>query len=213
MQRDEFLDTNIVMNYINYNEKSKTIVRRSYEYILSTKGKIILCGMVIKELRKLQDRKSRIHKAVLFLLKDENYDLSKILYSREIPFAKKIYAKYNHVDREKLSEIFDKERTFFEIEFDKFLKFKIEKLVIPVSEIDPSLVSKLYNSIENIDDCKILASALQHQKTEDKLFNFVTADDGDFFINGYKYIKEDFEINYSKENWKFPELVNLMFKN
>lgn len=210
MQMDEFLDTNIVVNYINYNEKSKTIVKRSYEYILSTKGKIILCGMVIKELKKLQNRKSRIHKAVLFLLKDGNYNLSKILYSKEIPFAKKIYAKYNHLDREKLSEIFEKERTFFEIELDKFLKFKTERLVIPISEVDSFLVSKLHNSIENIDDCKILASALQYQKTEDKLFNFVTADDGDFFINGYEYIKEDFEINYSKENWKFPNLVNLM---
>lgn len=210
MQRDEFLDTNIVMNYLNYNERSKTIVKKSYEYVLSTNGKIILCGMVVKELRKIQDRKSRIHRAVLSLLKDENYNLSKILYSKEIPFAKKLYAKYNRVDEEELSKIFGRERAFFEIELDKFLKFGIEKLVIQISEIDSSLVSKLHNSIENIDDCKVLASALQHQKTEDKLFNFVTADDGDFFINGYEYIKEDFEINYSKENWRFPNLVNLM---
>jgi predicted nucleic acid-binding protein len=213
MQRDEFLDTNIVMNYINYNENSKKIVKKSYEYILSSNGRIILCGMVIKELRKLQGKKSRINKAVLKLLENENYDLSRDLSSREIPFAKKLYAKYKNIGVEKLSENFDKERAFFEIELDKFLKFKVKKIVISISEIDSKLVNKIYDLVPNIDDCKVLASALQYQKTQEKLFNFVTADNEDFFINGYDYLKEHFVINYSKENWKFPELVNLMIAN
>jgi predicted nucleic acid-binding protein len=211
MVTEEFLDTNIIVNYVNHNENSKKIVKKTHDYVLEIKGKIILCGIVIKELNKLIERKSRIHKSVLILLENEEYDLSKNLSSREVPFAKKLYAKFKNFDKEKLSKIFSQERILFEIEIDKFLKFKVDKIVIPISEVCPELVSKIHNLIQNIDDCKVLASALQYQKQEESLFNFVTADAGDFFVNGYNDLKEHFEINYSKENWRFPELVNLMF--
>jgi len=51
---------------------------------------------------------------------------------------------------------------------------------------------------------------LQLQSKRD-IFLFVTADGNDFDPNGYEYLKEHFEINYPKEKYKFPELLNLMF--
>jgi len=205
MEGNEFLDTNIVLDYINYNKKSSSKIKKSYDYVLNAKGKIILCGMVIYELNKINLKKSRIHKAVLCLLEDENYSLSEILSKKEEPFAKKLHARFKEFNKERLSELFSQERTLFEIGLEKFLKFKVFKRVISLQEIDMFLANEIGEYIENIDDCKILASALQFQKDQKELFNFVTSDVHDFDPNTYDYLKDqEFFSTY-----KFPKLVNL----
>ncbi|MCK4997165.1 hypothetical protein KAS08_02580 [Candidatus Pacearchaeota archaeon] len=210
MVSDNFLDTNIIINYINYSEKSNNLVKNSHDYVLNSKGEIIVCEMVIKELNKIRERKSLIRKVVLELLKNENYDLSLVLSKKDIPFAKKLYARFRNYEIKKVSEIFIEEESVFAIEIDKFIETKVNKRVIPLSNIDNELVIILHDLITNIDDCKVLASALQYQKQQSEIFNFVTADNTDFNERDYKYLIEHFEINHNKKGFIFPKLVNLL---
>ena len=152
MVSDNFLDTNIIINYINYSEKSNNLVKNSHDYVLNSKGEIIVCEMVIKELNKIRERKSLIRKVVLELLKNENYDLSLVLSKKDIPFAKKLYARFRNYEIKKVSEIFIEEESVFAIEIDKFIETKVNKRVIPLSNIDNELVIILHDLITNIDE-------------------------------------------------------------
>ena len=125
-------------------------------------------------------------------------------------YAKKLYLQFKGKNLEELEELFLKERIIFERKIEQFLKFKVDIKVIQINQIKTELVSKIHNLILNHADCKVLASALQYQKTEKEKFNFVTADK-DFAPNEYEFLEEQFEINYPKENWKFPNLVNLLY--
>ena len=209
MVLDDFLDTNIVVNYINCNEDSKKIVKASYDYVKNIKGEILLCGFVVLELKNLLKKKAIIHNVVLKKMNDGDYDLSESLSNRELSHAKKLYVVVKDRGIQEISEIFSKERMFFEIGIEKFLKFRLGEAVLSVNEIDQELVRKIHDLISNIDDCKVLASALQYRKAKKSNFNFVTADD-DFDKNGYDYLKEHFEINYSEDKYEFPKLVNLL---
>lgn len=208
MATDEFLDTNIIVDYVNYNDSSSNKIKISYDYVVGIKGKIILCGMVISELQKLINRRSRIHKAVLCMAEDPDYDLSQILYKKEIPFAKKLHAKFGSMKKEKLSELFSRERALFEMRVERFLKFMVSERVIPEREIDMDLANEIRGYIDNFEDSKILASALQFQNIRGEIFNFVTSDSHDFDPNTYEEIMgQDFFSKY-----KFPKLVNLAYQ-
>ncbi len=216
MEKDNFLDTNVLFSYSNYHEQFKDeiapIVRKCYLYILDNKGKFILCGAVLEELQEVIIKRARIHKAIV----DKIYNLDVSLEDnflvpkRDIPFAKKLYEKFKVYTPEKAADFFKLERRLSEIVIQKFLEERAYEKAIPLEQIENELVNKIHNIISNHADCKIVASALQLQKKRD-IFLFVTADGGDLAPNHYTFLEEYFEINYSKEGYKFPELVNLMF--
>ncbi len=211
MTKDSFLDTNIIINYVNFDEKlSKGIVKKCYEYVLNKKEKFILCMAVLKELQNIIRSKSKIYKVVIEKLKNESFSFEDNLLSREVPFAKKLYVKFKDKDIEELSKYFSKEKSIFEIKIEQFLKFMVDEKVIPLDQIDNELVKRINDYINNHADCKVLASAMQIQESR-KPFLFVTADGADFDPNGYDFLKEQFRSNYPKEKYKFPELHNLLF--
>ena len=206
MEKDSFLDANVIINYANYQtDKSKEIVNKCHLYISNKQNKFIICYIITKL--------TIIHIEVLKKVENISYDLNKSKYLpvRYMPIAEKLYLAHKEVNENKLKELFASERDIFEIEIEKFLKNKVDVKVIPVEEIKADLVSAIRDIIENYADCQILASALQYQKDKD-LFLLVTADKKDFSPNSYEYLKEHFNLNYSKENYKFPELLNLMFQ-
>lgn len=214
MVKDNFLDTNIIFHYSNYTDYSSKIIKKCYLFITNKSGKFILCCAVLRELGEIIKKRARVHKAVIEKLKDNSYsfETSPLLYNRDIPFAKQLFEKFKSLTREKVESIFSEDRRISEIKIEKFLQTKVDEKVIPIEKIDNDLVSKIYNVIPNHADCKILASVLQYQKDKE-IFLFVTADGKDLDPNGYSFLEEHFEINYSKEKWKFPELLNLMFSN
>ena len=214
MEKDSFLDANVIINYANYQtDKSKEIVNKCHLYISNKQNKFIICYAVIRELFNIITKLTIIHIEVLKKVENISYDLNKSKYLpvRYMPIAEKLYLAHKEVNENKLKELFASERDIFEIEIEKFLKNKVDVKVIPVEEIKVDLVSAIREIIENYADCQILASALQYQKDKD-LFLLVTADKKDFSPNSYEYLKEHFNLNYSKENYKFPELLNLMFQ-
>ncbi len=211
MSKDNFLDTNVIFHYSNYVEdKSKKILKKCYLFIENKNGKFLLCGVVLEELSSIIKKRVYIHKAVISKIKNRDFSLEKDLSSRDAPFAKQLYEQFKDGDSEKISLEFANQRHLSEIKIEKFLKTMVDEKVISVDKIDNNLVNKIHEIISNHADCKILASALQHQKDRE-IFLFVTADGKDLDPNGYEYLKEQFEIDYPKEKWKFPEFHNLMF--
>ncbi len=211
MTKNNFLDTNVIINYSNYNEgNSKDIIKKCYRFIKNKDGNFILCGAVIEELAGYIIKRANIHKAVINKLEDENFSFESLIPSKDIPFAIKLYELVKAKGLKKASLELAKERDSSEITIQRFIKISADEKVIPVELIENDLVNKIQDIIPNHADCKILASALQLQKNRDPFF-FVTADGKDLDPNGYDYLREHFEINYAKENYKFPELKNLLF--
>jgi len=209
MEKDSFLDTNIIINYVNYQKNiSEEIIKKCYFYIIDKKEKFIVCHAVIKELNNIMTKLSAVHKEVLKKLEDETYSLieSKNISTRDVPFAEKLYMQHKDLDISKTKETFASGRDIFEIEIDKFLKNKTDARVIPLEQVKIELVNIIHEIIKNYADCQILASALQYQEGKD-LFLFVTADKKDLDPNGYEYLK-DYGL---LKKYKFPELHNLMF--
>ena len=215
MYKESFIDTNVIVHYANYQEdKSIDILKRCYSYVVNKKGKFIICCMVIKELYTVMSQLSIIHKEVLMKVKDNNHSMkdNKDLSEKDLAFAEKIYLSYKQTEVKKLNEILSSEREIFEISIERFLKTQVDEKVIPIEQIQTELVNKIHNVISNYADCKIIASALQLQ-TNREIFVFVTADGKDLAPNHYDFLKDQFEIDYSKEKYIFPKLLNLMFTN
>jgi predicted nucleic acid-binding protein len=214
MEKNSFLDTNVIFNYSNHHEQSKEIVRKCYLYISNKKGKFIICGAVLEELQEIIVKRARIHKAVIKKIAESNYSFEDdcLISKKDIPFAKQLYENLKSLKLEKASFELSKERDLSKTIIEKFLSVQIDERAIPIEQIDNELVNKIYDIIQNHADCKILASALQLQKDRE-LFLFVTADGKDLDPNGYDFLKDQFELNYPKEKYKFPDLLNLMFVN
>ena len=213
MDKENFIDTNVIVHYANYQEnKSIDILNKCYSYLVNKRGKFIVCYMVIKELYTVMSQLSIIHKEVLMKVKDNNHSMkdNKNLSEKDLAFAEKIYSTYKQTEVKKLNEILYSEREIFEISIERFLKTHIDEKVIPIEQIQTELVNKIHDIISNHADCKILASALQLQKIREP-FLFVTADGKDLAPNHYDFLKDHFKINYPKEGYLFPELLNLMF--
>ncbi|MEI6731921.1 MAG: PIN domain-containing protein [archaeon] len=211
MSQASFLDTNVIINYANYQkDKSDEIVQKCYSYVISKPGKFIVCYAVIRELSNVITKRSIIHKEVLRKIENNTYSFadSKNLSKRDIPFAEKLYLSFSKMDKEKLKETLASERDIFEIEIERFLKNKVDLRVVPIDQIKFELTNLIREVIENYADCQILASALQYQ-TEQKseIFLFVTTDKKDLNPNSYDYLKD----YGSLKNYIFPELHNLLF--
>ena len=214
MEKDSFIDTNVIINYVNYQkDKSKDIVTKCYLYVVNKQNNFIICRAVIKELYNILTKLTILHREVLKKIENEAYSMnkSKNLSNKDLPTAEKLYFAHKEINEKKLREIFSLERDIFEIEIERFLKNKVDIKIIPIEEIKIDLVNALKDFIENYADCQILASALQYQKDR-KIFLLVTADGKDLAPNKYDFLKDQFELNYPKEEYQFPELLNLMFE-
>lgn len=212
MDKDNFLDTNVIFHYSNYDNSPEEILRKCYLFIANKKGKFILCGAVLNELGEIILKRARMHKAVIEKIKDTQYsfDNNSLIPKRDVPYAKQIYERYKNTSLEEVKKMLQNNRRYSEIRVEKFMKINVDEKVIPIEKIENELVNKIHDIIQNHADCKILASAIQLQKSRNS-FLLVTADGKDIAPNGYEYLKEHFKINYASDKYAFPELLNLMF--
>lgn len=209
---ENFLDSCVVIHYSNYlDDNSGEILKRCFDFVQKKTDKFILCYASLEELFRYQKDIKKIHKAVVTKMKNEKYNFSGDLDFRSVPKAKQLYALLKDKATINVSSYLQEQRENIIFKIEQFILNLLNEKVIPLANINNELVKKINDHIKNHADCKILASALQFQKDKD-LFLFVTADK-DFAPNDYQFLEEQFEINYPKENWKFPKLLNLIFTN
>ena len=191
MGKDNFLDTNVIFHYSNYNDSSSNLLRKCYFFIINKLGNFILCEAVLKELNEIIKKRARVHKAVIEKIKNSKYSFeeSSLLSKRDVPFVKQIYEKYKNKSEEEVERLLQIDRRYSELKIEKFLQINVDEKVVPLNQIKGDLVNKIHDIIPNHADSKILASAIQLQSQEGKkLFLFVTADGKDLNPNGYEYL-------------------------
>lgn len=218
MEKDKFLDTNLIFSYSNYHEQFKddlpSIVAKCYKFISNKQGRFVVCYAVLEELQEIIIKRARIHKSILDKMQNSSIQFEDNLFltKRDLPHIKKLYERFKGSKVEVAANYFKLERRLSELVIQKFLETMIDERVVPVEQIENALVNKIHDILTNHADCKIVASALQIQKSRD-LFLFVTADGKDMTPNMYDFLKQHFETNYRKEGYLFPEMLNLMFTN
>lgn len=213
--KDSFFDANIIINFAKYQEGARgEIILRCYSCVSNKKGRFIVCYAVVRELYNQISNLAQIHKQILKKIEDEGYPLAEKgnLSKKNLLIAEKLYLLNKEKDKEEVKKNFAEQRNIFELEIERFLKLNIDEKVIPLEEIDSNLTNRVFDIIPNYADSRIIASALQYQKNR-PVFLFVTADEKHINSNNYSFLREQFKITPLKEEYEFPELVNLAEHN
>lgn len=208
---DSFLDTTVIIKYIEYNYIKEQLRKKCFEHINSSNTKILISFIVKDELDRVILQRKEIYESVLRKIKDSSYELNykKTMYltKQDSLFAQDLYLKLKDKDVYKLSQEFDSEIDFLKASSDLFIKNKVNEIAIAKSNLDSSILSIIHDFIDDFADCRVLTSAIQIQQNKEVFF-FVTADNH-FDPNGYKFIKTEPRL----ENYKFPTLKNFLYEN
>ena len=217
IKMNSFFDTSVIIKYGSFDKNSKDeFSLKCFNYILSKEGKFLLAYYVEDEIKNRIKKRRIIFQEALNKIKNPSYEIEKTKNYNELrasdkAYLKKLYEKLkdkNIIDAKRnLSE----EQINFEIRIDQFLKVLVDERIIKINEIKQELVKVLNNFVDDYADCKVLASAIQAQEKRD-IFLFISCDDH-FNPNTYKFVKDQFEIDYPKDNYKFPTLKNLLYED
>lgn len=215
---DSFLDTGIIVSASEYRSEEKNKAnQKSWNYIKNKRGEFIVCLFTIEEIKKLFIKKTLVAKEVISKLNNPLHEIGSIFHPKatlkkhDIEKAKQIYLKFKENNIKNSARALNLERSKLISSINIILERYIDKKVIPIEQIDNNIASILNDIIENINDCNIFASAIQHQKEKD-LFLFVTIDKRDFNPNNYDYLKEYLDTNKKLTDYKLPKLKNLLFE-
>lgn len=129
------------------------------------------CFYIIKhDLPKFLARRTMLIEEVRRKIKDSSYDLGssetakRHLYPRDISLATKIFLIKNSLkgkETELLGLLITLE-TVFEERLSFFINKILNKVVIPIEDIDRDLMWHFHSFIDNVSDCNIMASAVQY---------------------------------------------------
>ncbi len=208
---NSFLDTTIIIKYLEYDYIKEQLREKCFEYIKSSKTSLLISFVVKDELSRVVLQRKEIYECVLRKIKDPYYefDYKKTIYLKkhDVLFAQELYLRLKSQDVEKLRYEFDSEISFLNVSLDLFLKNKVDEIEIRKLELDNFIQSILQDYIADFADCRVLTSAIQMQQTRD-IFFFVTAD-RHFAPNEYEFLKDESKL----KNYKFPELKNILYEN
>ena len=173
-ENDSFFDTNVIVNYANFTEQTtNNIIHRCFVYINNKKGKFIISFYVRKELDGILEKRAIINKVVSDSIKKGSFYNSRQLSERDLPYAKKQYENLKY--KKNAQDILFEELDHFRTRVYLFRNKLLDKTELLESEINISLVNVIREFIEDYSDCKVLASAIQIQQSQEQ-FLFVTAD-------------------------------------
>jgi len=208
---DSFLDTTVIVKYIEYDYIKEQLRKKCFEHIKSSNTKIFISFIVKEELERVILKRKEIYECVLKKIKDSNYELDykKTIYldNQNIIFAQELYLKLKDKNINKLRQEFDYEIDFLKASLDLFIKNNVNDISITKLDLDDSILSIIHDFIYDFADCRVLTSAIQMQQNKE-IFFFVTADQH-FDPNGYKFIKTEPRL----ENYKFPTLKNILYED
>lgn len=210
--RDSFLDNSVIINFLNYLVRKTELRDKCFRYIEGKQGNLLICLFSLDGIKRYISKREILYTEVLNKRENEKYIIGdnetarKILNNQEILFANKIYETTLSENAKNLQDRFKEEINTIKLNFRIFLKSKVDEMGIKKEEIDSTILSIIYDFIEDFEDCKILTSALQMQQDKEEFF-FVTADKH-FAPNIYNFIKDDSRF----EKYKFPKLKNLLYE-
>jgi len=208
---DSFLDTTVIIKYLEYDYIKEQLREKCFEYIRSSKTNILISFIVKDELERVILQRKEIYEWVLRKIKDSNYefDYKKTAYlnKHDALFAQELYLRFKDKEINRLRQEFDSEIDFLNSSVDLFLKNKVSEIEIKKSELDDSILSIIHNYLTDFADCRVLTSAVQMQQNKD-IFFFVTVDKH-FSPNEYEFIKNEPKL----KDYKFPELKNFLYEN
>lgn len=208
---DSFLDTIVIIKYLEYNYIKEQLRKKCFEYIESSNGKILLSFIVEEELRRVIIKRKEIYENVIKKIKDSsfqiNYRNSNFLNKEDGLFAEKLYTNLKGKEPVKLKREFDSEIDFLNASLIIFLKNKVNEILIKKSELNQTILSIIHEFIEDFADCRVLTSAVQIQQGREQ-FTFVTADKH-IDKGSYNFIEEELRL----KDYKKPILKNLLYEN
>lgn len=222
-----FLDQSIIVGYASFifNEE-ETIIRAiekfgevCVEFIENNKKEdFITCFYIVEQdLTKFKKRRKIVLEEIKKKLQNPEYEIGsseeaiKNLYKNDINKAKKIFSLLSIISEKELMNLLIKIEAVFSIRMDYLFKNIINRIVVPLKEIDKKLVSILREFIDNFSDCNVFASVLQYATEANTIITrktivFVTLDREHFNENNISFIKQDMRL----KNYSFPEISILI---
>lgn len=208
---DSFLDTTVIIKYLEYDYIKEQLRKKCFEYIESSNGGILISLIVEEELRRVIIKRKEMYENVIKKIKDSsfqiNYKNSNFLNKEDCLFAEKLYINLKEKDTVKLKKEFDSEINFLNASLIIFLKNKVSEASIKESELNQTILSIIHEFIEDFADCRVLTSAIQIQQGREQ-FAFITADKH-IDKGSYNFIEEELRL----KDYKKPILKNLLYEN
>lgn len=205
---DSFLDTVIIIKYIEYEYIKEQLRKKCFEHVKSS-GKILISFLVKEELERQVVKRKEIYELVLKKIENSSFEIdyrkTAFLSKEDAIFAENLCLKLKGKSIEALKKEFDSEIGFLYASTALFLKNKVNEIAIKKSELNSFILSVVHDFIEDFADCRILTSAIQMQQSKSQFF-FVTAD-RHIDAGSYDFVEHDIRL----KDYKKPKLKNLLF--
>jgi len=207
---DSFLDSTVIVKYMEYNYTKEQLRKMCFEYINSLNTKIFISFIVKEELQRVILQRKEMYECVLKKIKYPDYEIdykkTNFLNKGTAIFAQDLYLKVKDCNIIRLKKDFNSEIDFLNASIALFLKNKITETAITRPDLDSFILSVVHNYIDDFADCRVLTSAIQMQANKQTFF-FVTADKH-FDSGTYNFIENDLKLkDYNK-----PKLKNLLYE-
>lgn len=204
---DSFLDSCVVIFYIQPDNSNKSIKKRCFEYVSSNIKLSLISAYIVEEIKSYIRKRDVQFNEIIKKKENTNYKLGEskeayILSKEDVAFAEKQYELIKNEDSSTLKKEFSEQIKIIRLNFDIFLK-QIKEVLMEKEDVE--LARILREFIEDYADCKVLSNVLVCQAKRE-LFAFVTAD-RHLSPNIYQFTKEDLRF----KDYKFPELRNLLY--
>jgi len=206
-----FLDSCIIINFLEFEFNETPLKKKCLDY-LSKEKDFLSCFWVLEETKTFIRKREVQFNELLRKKEDPSYNFgthkeSELLSKNDLLFTKLLYDDLKEIEISALKDKFEQQIKTLKIKRDLFLKNQLNEISIKISEINKTILSIIYDFIEDYSDCKVLTSAIQMQQDKE-IFTFVTADK--HFLEGtYDSINEDMRL----KEYKKPILKNLLFEN
>jgi hypothetical protein len=206
---ESFLDTTVIIKYIEYDYIKEWLRKKCFEHIKSSKGKILISFIVKEEAQRAVLKRKEMYETVIKKIKDPSFaiDYKKSLFLSKSDglFTEELSLELKESNLENLKQDFNSEIDFLNVSLAKFFKNNVSELFINKNELDKNIVFIINEFISDFADCRVLTSAIQIQQNKEQ-FLFVTADKH-FDPNGYEFLKGEPRL----KDYKFPELKNFLY--
>lgn len=222
-----FLDQSVIVGYASFIFNEPETIIKAIERFGKTctdfiesnkKEQFVTCFYIIEnDLPKFKNRRKIALQEIRKKLHDPSYEIgssemaTKYLYKRDINWANRIFSLLGILSPKQLFQLLIKIDAVFSIRIDYLIGNIIDKIVIPIEEINKELGNILREFIDDYSDCNVFASVLQYTTEsesilETKKFFFLTLDKEHFNENNISFIEQEPRL----KNYKFPEMEILI---